>query len=77
MGKDCDKNFIESDQGYAFNKKIKNSIDFCKSFLDIFNIACTPGSAFGNDNYIRICYSTDNNTLKDVIRNLIKNTRLL
>ena len=24
MGKDCDKNFIESDQGYAFNKKIKN-----------------------------------------------------
>ena len=60
-----------------FNKKIKNSIDFCKSFLDIFNIACTPGSAFGNDNYIRICYSTDNNTLKEVIRNLIKNTRLL
>tara|TARA_B100000586_G_C19735037_1_gene271418 strand:- start:70 stop:525 length:456 start_codon:yes stop_codon:yes gene_type:complete len=60
-----------------FNVKIKNSVDFCKFFLDICNIACTPGSAFGNDNYIRICYSTDKNTLKDVIYNLIKNTRLL
>jgi exosome complex component RRP43 len=60
-----------------FNKNIKNSVDFCKYFLDIFNIACTPGSAFGNDDYIRICYSTDNNTLKEVVCNLIKNTRLL
>ena len=92
--KELDKeniNYIEPNSAFyifvevkdCFNKvikDIKNSVDFCKYFLDKFNIACTPGSSFGNDNYIRICYSTDNDTLKEVIRNLImciKNTRLL
>ena len=54
-----------------FNKNIKNSVDFCKYFLDIFNIACTPGSAFGNDDYIRICYSIEFEKLKQAINKLI------
>ena len=51
---------------------VRNSIDFCEHFLNMYNIACTPGKSFGNDNYIRICYSIDNDVLKQVVTNLIK-----
>jgi len=55
-----------------FSNSVYNSEKFCEYLLDKFNLACTPGSVFGNDDYIRICYSIDNEQLKKVILDFIK-----
>ena len=52
---------------YYKHNKINNSTTFCEYLLEKYNIACTPGSAFGNDDYLRICYSIDDNQLQNVI----------
>ena len=57
---------------YYKHNRINNSTTFCEYLLEKYNIACTPGSAFGNDDYLRICYSIDDNQLQKVILNLIK-----
>jgi len=56
---------------YFKQNTINNSTTFCEYLLEKYNIACTPGSAFGNDDYLRICYSIDDNQLQQVILNFI------
>lgn len=63
--------FVYIAKYYKYNE-INNSTTFCEYLLEKYNIACTPGSAFGNDDYLRICYSIDDNQLQKVILNFIK-----
>ena len=44
--------------------KLKNSDDFCMYLLEEGHVVTTPGSAFGNDNYLRFSYTTSE---KDII----------
>jgi aspartate aminotransferase len=41
-----------------FNDKIKNAFELAGQFLEQAKVAVVPGSAFGNDNFIRISYAT-------------------
>ena len=47
------------------------SIEIIGNFLK-FTYIENKGIAFGIENYIRICYSIDNDVLKQVVTNLIK-----
>ncbi|HHX68137.1 MAG: pyridoxal phosphate-dependent aminotransferase [Miniphocaeibacter sp.] len=51
--------------------EINNASDLANILLDDFQVAILPGIAFGNDNYIRISYATDKNTIKTALERLI------
>lgn len=51
--------------------EINNASDLANILLDDFQVAILPGIAFGNDNYIRISYATDENTIKTALERLI------
>ncbi|MCL4378413.1 MAG: pyridoxal phosphate-dependent aminotransferase [Actinobacteria bacterium] len=40
-----------------YNEKIKNSMEFSNALLEKSRVAVVPGSAFGDDNYVRISYA--------------------
>ncbi|MDY6861783.1 MAG: pyridoxal phosphate-dependent aminotransferase [Thermodesulfobacteriota bacterium] len=40
------------------NKEILNSVELCNFFLEIARVAAVPGGAFGNDECIRMSYTT-------------------
>jgi len=47
------------------NKKgIKNSAELCEFLLKNFHVALVPGSAFGNDNYVRFSYANSLDCIK-------------
>jgi aspartate aminotransferase len=40
-----------------YSSRIKNSMEFANNLLETGRVAVVPGSAFGDDNYIRISYA--------------------
>lgn len=52
------------------NKKISGSEEFCKQLLTSENVALVPGSAFGNDDYVRLSYATNLPTIKKALDRL-------
>ncbi len=74
---------VQSQEGafYSFphlNKRIPNSLEFCKTALEEEGLAIIPGIAFGNDRCIRISCSTSEeiineglNRLEKVVNNLM------
>jgi aspartate aminotransferase len=38
--------------------------------LDKFHIACVPGAAFGEDSSIRLCFATDEESIKEALERL-------
>lgn len=63
---------IESLVGKKYgNLEIKNASDITTILLDEYQVAVLPGIAFGNDNYIRISYATDEETIKKGLNALI------
>ncbi len=51
---------MSSFYGKSFNgKKIEGSLDFADYLLEEAKIACVPGIAFGDDDFIRFSYATD------------------
>ena len=69
--------YIFPDVSFYFGKKnnnniIKNADDLCMYLLNNAFVACVSGSAFGNNNCIRISYATSENILIEGI-NRIKN----
>ena len=69
--------YIFPDVSFYFGKKnnnniIKNADDLCMYLLNNAFVACVSGSAFGNNNCIRISYATSENILIKGI-NRIKN----
>lgn len=53
-----------------FNKSISNSVEFCTWLLEKALVAAVPGSAFGNDNCIRISYAVSDENLKEALGRL-------
>ena len=69
--------YVFPDVSFYFGKKnnnniVKNADDLCMYLLNNAFVACVSGSAFGNDNCIRISYATSENILIEGI-NRIKN----
>ena len=51
--------------GKEYNgRKINNSMDFSMVLLEEANVAVVPGIAFGDDDFVRISYATDLDTIK-------------
>ena len=46
------------DAFYGKRKGVDGSVAFCEALLDERKVACVPGSAFGDDRYIRLSYAT-------------------
>ncbi|WP_432662209.1 pyridoxal phosphate-dependent aminotransferase [Wukongibacter baidiensis] len=53
------------------------SVEFCKKFLEDYNVAIVPGIAFGIDDYVRIVYCADINDVEEGIRRLDEFTKSL
>ncbi len=49
---------------------INNSIDLCRELLKSEGIAMVPGSAFGDDNCLRLSYATSLETIRESIEGL-------
>jgi aspartate aminotransferase len=56
---------VSSCYGKLYNgKKINNSMDFGMILLEEANVAVVPGVAFGEDDFVRISFATDLDTIK-------------
>ena len=44
--------------------KITDSVSFCEHLLSEAKVACVPGAGFGADDYMRLSYATDDETIK-------------
>ncbi len=67
--------YVFPDVSFYFGKKYKNKIiknadDFCMYLLNNAHVACVSGTAFGNDNCIRISYATSENQLIEGIKRI-------
>jgi len=51
-------------------KVIQNDVDLCMYLLDKAHVALVPGSAFGNDECIRISYATSSDVLIEALSRL-------
>jgi aspartate aminotransferase len=50
--------FLRVDGFFGRRKGIEGSAAFCSALLEDQKVACVPGSAFGDDRYIRMSYAT-------------------
>lgn len=50
--------FVRVDGFYGRRPGIDGSVAFCEALLEEQKVACVPGSAFGDDRYIRLSYAT-------------------
>lgn len=62
--------YVFADVSKLYNKKIKNSFDFSKELLEKFYVAVIPGSAFGNDNFIRLSFATAHDQIKKAVERI-------
>jgi len=51
---------------------VKNDLDFAELLLNQTEIAIIPGSAFGTEGHIRLCYATSMENLKEAVQRLNK-----
>ena len=59
--------------GKSHNGKIiANSRDLCLYLLDYAHVALIPGSAFGEDNFVRISYAASENNITEAINRIDK-----
>jgi aspartate aminotransferase len=54
----------------AFSEEIPDSAAFCSWMLNETGVALVPGSAFGDDRYVRMSYATSDALIEDAIRRL-------
>ncbi len=50
--------YVFADVSDLYNDTMKGSDAFCKKVLDDVHVALIPGSAFGDDRYVRLSYAT-------------------
>ena len=62
--------FINVEGLYNKEAGITNDIEFSEFLLNEAELAVIPGSAFGTPGYIRICYTTSMDKLKEAVRRL-------
>jgi aspartate aminotransferase len=53
-----------------YGERYKDSTDWCSKVLEETGVACVPGSAFGDDRFVRISYATSDEILEEAIRRL-------
>src|SRR5699024_12241602 len=51
-------------------KTIENSLDLALYILNEAYVSTVAGSAFGNNNYIRVSYAASDETLKEALRRI-------
>ena len=54
----------------AFGDEIKDSAAFCTWMLNETGVALVPGSAFGDDRFVRMSYATSDALIEDAIKRL-------
>ena len=59
--------YVFADVSRLYKDGIHTSVDFCKKLLDEKLVAIIPGSAFGDDRYIRLSYAT---SMEQIIKGL-------
>ena len=50
--------FVRVDGFYGRRPGLAGSVAFCEALLEERKVACVPGSAFGDDRYVRLSYAT-------------------
>ncbi len=53
-----------------YGSGVRGSQDWCAKVLEETGVACVPGSAFGDDRYVRMSYATSDERLEEAIRRL-------
>jgi aspartate aminotransferase len=69
--------YVFVDVSGLYNKDIKDSVSFCTAFLKQFLVGAIPGSAFGDDRYIRLSFATSLENIKEGLQRLEKFANLL
>ena len=69
--------YVYPEVSYYFGKQynnfiIKNATDLSLYLLDEAHVALVPGAAFGEDNYIRFSYATNESILKEALKRMKK-----
>ena len=62
--------FVRVDGFYGRRKGIAGSVAFCEALLEERRVACVPGSAFGDDRYIRLSYATSEERIRKGIERI-------
>jgi aspartate aminotransferase len=67
--------YIFPEVSYYFGKSfngttIKNGTDLCAFLLAVAHVALVPGSAFGDDNYVRFSYATSDEKLVEAVKRI-------
>lgn len=55
-----------------YNEQRSNSMDFCMWLLEQTDIALVPGSAFGDDRFVRLSYAAPGDTIEEAIRRIAR-----
>jgi aspartate aminotransferase len=62
--------FVRVDGFYGRRPGLNGSVAFCESLLEERKVACVPGSAFGDDRYIRLSYATSTEKIEKGCRRI-------
>jgi len=47
-------------------------VEFCKQLLEEYHVGLVPGSAFGNEKYVRLSYATSDENLEKAFNRIEK-----
>lgn len=64
--------FLRVDGHYGKRPGVDGSVGFCEALLEERKVACVPGSAFGDDRYIRLSYATSEERIEKGIRRIVQ-----
>ncbi len=62
--------FVRVDGFYGRRPGLAGSVAFCEALLEERKVACVPGSAFGDDRYIRLSYATSTEKIEKGCRRI-------
>ncbi|MEK7534439.1 MAG: pyridoxal phosphate-dependent aminotransferase [Patescibacteria group bacterium] len=64
--------YAYADVSKLYNKNVADSVSFCTALLKQFFVGAIPGSAFGDDRYIRLSFATSLENIKEGMERLEK-----
>lgn len=64
--------YVFADVSKLYNKNIADSVSFCLALLNKFFVGAIPGSAFGDDRYIRLSFATSLENIKEGVLRIEK-----
>jgi aspartate aminotransferase len=62
--------FLRVDRWYGRRPGLDGSVAFCEALLEERKVACVPGSAFGDDRYVRLSYATSRERIEKGCRRI-------